>query len=255
MLLLLALVAPMEVMAVSKAGAEQIKSDEGFTPKATHLRLQSGAKEKVKTIGYGYNIDAAADPLQDLMDIGLEEEEAKQVLAGKKEIDKDQGDLLFNISLQRAEDAAQRVIPGYHKLDPELQDVFVNMSYQLGPTGLKEFRRMRTNLVKGDFKGVAREILDSDFARNDATKRAERLAKKVISVGSKITKESNKNKEVNRPPPSLERRVNDQLKEKSVSRLAKAMGKQSVVSRLAEAINKNKTTTNEDSDKNGTNTP
>lgn len=221
-----------QVTAMSKTGADQLKLDEGFTPRATRLKLQDGSTEKVRTIGYGYNINAAADPIADFMALGLDQAAAQQVLDGKADITKEQGEALFRISLQRATEDAQRVIPRFEELEPDMQDVFVNMAYQLGGKGLRGFKSMRSNLVKGDYRGVAKEILNSRFARDQATSRAQRLAKKVLSVD----KQRQKQQPARAEAPSPEKYYKAEIHNDRVSRLVRALVYRDQVNRLATAL-------------------
>lgn len=217
-------------MSTSK-GIAQLKKDEGFTPKASHLKLQNGKDEKIRTIGYGYNINAAADPRADLVASGVPEDVVDDVLAGKMAITEDQGNVLFNISVDRAISAADRVIPNFAELDPELRDVFINMAYQLGATGLKDFKKMRANLAVGDYKGVAREIVNSKFAKRQATGRAARLASQVITVGKRIEKEN--------PPPKqvkAEEILKQNIVDKQSRRVAAVLSPDSKARRVAQVL-------------------
>lgn len=163
-------------------GYRQLKQDEGFTPRATFLATQGGLRESVRTIGYGYNIDAAEDPVTDLILSGVWEKDVDRVLSGSLPITKEQADNLFLLSVLRAFDSANRVVDGFMDLDRGVQDVLVNMAFQVGATGLSRFKRMLEALKEEDYDRVALEILQSRLAEEQASNRAERLAMQVRGV-------------------------------------------------------------------------
>ena len=71
-------------------------------------------------------------------------------------------------------------IPVVSSLDPVRRDVIFNMAFNLGLSGLLGFRRMLARLNEHDYKGVAREMLDSKWARQVGP-RATRLAQMMES--------------------------------------------------------------------------
>lgn len=192
---------------------ETLKRDEGFINKATHVTTRSGEKEKNRTIGYGYNIDAHLNPSNDLIEAGVSEEDVEGVLRGEKEIDETTAVRLLHLSTVRAQQDAQRVVPRYDKLPPEVQEVVTNMAYQMGPTGLLGFKKFREALYQGDYEKAAKEILDSKFARKDAPERAKRHAKVLSglakSQGEAVT------------PPSQQERLKSAKEELLMQRVMK----------------------------------
>lgn len=220
----------------SNSGYEQIKEDEGFSPKASHHTLQSGEKEKVKTIGYGYNINAADDPEGDLLASGVPESDIKDVLEGKKAITKEQADVLFDRSVRRAAQGAAKAIDNFDSLDKPVQDVLINMSYQMGADNLREFGNMRKALVAGDFKAAAKHLLDSEYARKDATNRANRLAKQLSSYADKAPPPKKAPK-----PPTAEEYVKNSERAKREERLSLALKNKQKNDRLVQALTAKKT--------------
>lgn len=75
-----------------------------------------------------------------------------------------------------AREAAMRIVPSFNELCEERQFVLINMAFQLGPTGLKGFKKMLLALENKNFMVVAEEMLDSKWHRKDSPKRAKRLA-------------------------------------------------------------------------------
>lgn len=157
-----------------------LKKDEGLSLKAYHMKTQTGGREKNLTIGYGYNIDAATDPVKDMLTAGVDEDEVDAVLKGQAELTEEQAEVLLNISAQRAATDAERVIPRFNSLPDPVKKVMVEMSYQLGAKGLRDFKQMRGAIARGDYKEAARQIMNSDMARKDSTTRAKRHAQALI---------------------------------------------------------------------------
>ena len=56
------------------------------------------------------------------------------------------------------------------------------MSYQLGKTGLSNFKQMRKAVENEDWPTMREEMLDSVWAREQTPTRANRLAKQVSGV-------------------------------------------------------------------------
>lgn len=167
--------------------------DEGFIPTAKQIKTQAGGKEKNYTLGYGYNIQAAADPRKDLAYAGIPEGDIDDVLKGKKSITEAQGKVLLNVSAKRAEKEAARVVVNYDKLPDPIKGVMVEMAYQLGAKGLKDFKNMRAALVRGDYEGAAKELLNSELARNQSSSRAKAQAKRIMDYAKSEENTQKKN--------------------------------------------------------------
>lgn len=121
----------------------QLKRHEG-------LRLKPYRCTKGKlTIGYGRNLD----------DVGITDAEAEQ--------------LLLN-DVAKVLDQLQRV-PTFCELDEARQAIIANMCFQLGYSGLMQFRNMWAALQEHDYQRAADEMLDSRWARQTPN-RANELA-------------------------------------------------------------------------------
>lgn len=59
------------------------------------------------------------------------------------------------------------------------QRALVNMAFQLGTSGLANFKRMVTAIFQGDWEQAAVEALDSKWARDDTPARAARVAARL----------------------------------------------------------------------------
>ena len=170
----------------TNSGYEWIKKEEGFAPVAKKLKTQSGLTERVRTVGYGYNIDAQDNPIQDMMNAGINSGDAEKILAGKRAISKEEAGRLYNLSVSRAANQTADIIPNLADQPGPIKDVLVAMTYQMGRDGLKGFRKMRAALAVNDYKGMAKEILDSKFARENSTSRAKRTAKRVLDYADSL---------------------------------------------------------------------
>ena len=84
--------------------------------------------------------------------------------------------------IEVARKAAMRIVPSFGELCEERQFVLINMAFQLGPTGLKGFRKMLLAIENKAYSVAASEMLDSKWHRTDSPKRAERLAK-IMKTG------------------------------------------------------------------------
>ncbi|GEK09159.1 glycoside hydrolase family protein [Pseudoalteromonas sp. SCSIO 43201] len=126
---------------------EQIKKHEGFRQ---FPYLCTAGK---LTIGYGRNLD----------DSGINEDEAESLLAS---------------DVENAKAAVSRRINTQHCNEARIA-VLVNMAFNLGVTGLLNFRRMLQAVEKGDFETAALEMLDSRWAKQVPI-RAQELAQQMI---------------------------------------------------------------------------
>lgn len=118
--------------------------DEGY--RSTVYRCSAGRA----TIGFGRNID----------DVGVTEEEARHLL------DND---------IARVEHQLDRSYPWWIKCPETVRRGLLNMTFNLGINRLGEFKKMLACLQAGDYRGAAREALDSKWAEQVGD-RAKRIA-------------------------------------------------------------------------------
>ena len=117
--------------------------------------------EGYKTIGVGHKIKDIPKKL------------ALKLL---ENITPEQSKILFDHDFQDAMEAANRVFRDvWFALGPVRRGVLVMMVYQLGPTGVSEFRKMHQALRGQDYKKAGEEMKDSQWGRNHKT-RVNRLA-------------------------------------------------------------------------------
>lgn len=128
---------------------DQLRRDEGvrrFPYADAHGKI---------TIGVGRN----------LTDVGVSDAEIDDMLAN--DISNVNSQLMLNLPL-------------YSKLDTVRAMVLCNMAFNMGFHGLLEFRRALACMEKQDWEGAAKEILDSQWAKQVGD-RAERLAKQLTT--------------------------------------------------------------------------
>ena len=88
-------------------------------------------------------------------------------------------DLLFEGDLREAIEGAERVVPGFQGLTDRRQEAFVNMVYQMGASGVANFKKAMARVREEDWEGARREILDSEYGRKHP-RRAQRVAQVVF---------------------------------------------------------------------------
>ena len=69
----------------------------------------------------------------------------------------------------------------FDRFPAEVQEILVNMIFNLGPTGLKRFKKMNTHLYNKNWKLAAVEGRDSRWY-NQVTNRAERLMTRLENI-------------------------------------------------------------------------
>ncbi len=114
----------------------QIKQDEGFRNLA--YVCPAGAL----TIGYGRNIDTGG--------AGITEEE---------------GQVLLSNDITACDDDLRKVFPNWDTLSVRVRATLVNLRFQLGPARFRAFRKMVAAIQNGDLVEAAKELRDSNLAR------------------------------------------------------------------------------------------
>lgn len=120
-----------------------LEKDEGFQQ---YPYILNG----VLHIGYGFNLD----------EVGLYPEEADFILTNR--IEKADTELLRNTLC-------------YPMLSDNRRAILINLCFNMGISGLMEFRKFFTALENKDWSGASRELLDSKAAQQNPA-RMERLA-------------------------------------------------------------------------------
>ena len=110
--------------------------------------------------------------------------ERKRFQVGVK-ITQEEADELFDIDINRAAAGADELIMkniGSHDDLPKIiHEVLVEMVFQLGKTGVKQFRNMWASLKEKDFVSAAAHMKDSRW-RKQTPKRCESLSELVANA-------------------------------------------------------------------------
>lgn len=69
-----------------------------------------------------------------------------------------------------------RALPWWRDLSDTRQRVLVNMAYQMGTMGVLGFQNFLGDARSGQHKNAAKEMLDSQWAREDSPARAHRMS-------------------------------------------------------------------------------
>ena len=123
------------------------------------------------TIGVGRNLDT--NPLTP--------KERKKIGDVNKGITTDEAIYLLKNDIMRCQDELINNISWFYQLDDERQYALLDMCFNMGISRLLKFKKMLNAMFIGDFKGAAKECLNSKYAR-DVKKRAERIAR-LIQTG------------------------------------------------------------------------
>ncbi len=85
---------------------------------------------------------------------------------------------LLRNDIKRVERECRQNIGFWRNLDDERQYALLDMAFNLGIKGLLQFKKMLSEMAIGNYRGAAKECLNSKYAR-DVGKRAERIAKTI----------------------------------------------------------------------------
>ena len=124
-----------------------------------------------KTIGIGRNLET--NPLT------AREKEKVGDISGKITLE----NILYLLKndVRRCKKELIDNISWFYQLDDERQYALLDMCFNMGIKKLLGFKRMLNAMLIGDFRGAAKECLNSKYAR-DVGKRAERIAR-LIETG------------------------------------------------------------------------
>jgi len=118
------------------------------------------------SIGIGRNL--ITNPITD--------EETRVIGDWQHGITKNAAFYLLRRDIVNADKQCRKIIKCYNSLDDERQYALLDMCFNLGISKLLKFTKMIQALEIGDYRGAAKECLNSKYAR-DVGKRAERIAK------------------------------------------------------------------------------
>lgn len=98
-----------------------------------------------------------------------------------KGISKAVSDLMFIEDMQEVLADLPRLVSDFESLPEPVRYVLADMRFQLGPGGIRQFRKMLKAVNAGDWPEMIREMKDSDWYRQ-TTGRAEDLIQMVMTV-------------------------------------------------------------------------
>lgn len=123
---------------------DTVKRHEGYRSKA--YKCTAGKW----TIGFGRNIE----------DVGITRDEAERLLIA---------------DLTKAKRAAAGLLTNWYALDGPRQEALINMTFNLGPAGVRKFKKMLAAIEAQDWPEAAAQALDSKWARQ-VKSRAQEIA-------------------------------------------------------------------------------
>lgn len=126
---------------------------------------------KIPTIGVGFNL-TRKDADTKLKKVGANPAKIK---AGKASLTQEQINALLFSDLVEAKKQVQLIVPNFGSLPANIQGVLVEMAFNLGKTGLSEFKNFLGKIKNKKFKAASAEMLRSEWAKQ-VGERAETLA-------------------------------------------------------------------------------
>jgi lysozyme len=131
-----------------------------------------------RTIGIGFNMDS--DVAKRTWEQAAIDRSFEDVYEGKDALDDAEVNRLAEVSQDIAAQDVLDIFPKAYELSPNRQSVLLNLSYQLGKKGLSSFKKLKRAVDTGKWAIAAREILDSDLAKQTPD-RARRLARMILA--------------------------------------------------------------------------
>jgi lysozyme len=143
---------------------EILKRHEGFAARAYY------GPERVKTIGYGYNMDLnplhlTIFELDRISNKGISVETAENLLI----------DLVYKIKF-----ALDKEVPWWSKIDQPRKDAIMDIVYGLGINKLTELKVILDLIQHGDYEKASKEILNAKWT-NRFIDRAEEISKIILN--------------------------------------------------------------------------
>jgi lysozyme len=130
--------------------------------------------EGVRTIGQGFNLEAPGHRAM------LKE----MRINPRRGLTEGESDRLFRRKVEESLAACGRLFPDLGDLPMPVQLALVDMAYNLGATGLSQFRKLRAAIEERNWERAAGELLKSRW-RHQVGWRAERLAGMIRECSGK----------------------------------------------------------------------
>lgn len=125
--------------------------------------------EGKRTIGIGRNLEAK--PFT---------EAERLVIKNPEHITKQEAYLLLENDIKETINLLENMVRCYSKLDDERQYALIDMGFQMGVSGVCQFKKMLAAMDAGDFEKATQECLNSVYAKQ-TPERADRIARLIRS--------------------------------------------------------------------------
>ncbi len=133
----------------------RVKQHEGIKP--TKYIDSKG----IPTVGVGFNLKRS-DADQKLKAVGANPTKVKQ---GKQTLNNSQIETLLVGDLKSSKEAANRLVGSLSQHPSGVQGVLVEMTFNLGATGLAEFKNFLTAVKSKKYSAAAKEMLKSNWSK------------------------------------------------------------------------------------------
>ena len=140
---------------IIKAILSRVKQHEGVKP--TKYIDSRG----IPTVGVGFNL-RRTDADQKLKSVGANPTKVKQ---GKQALNNSQIETLLVGDLKSSKEAANRLVGSLAQHPSGVQGVLVEMAFNLGATGLAEFKNFLTAVKSKNYTAAAKEMLKSSWSK------------------------------------------------------------------------------------------
>ena len=127
------------------------------------------------TFGHGRNLEDNPLTKKEKVYLDCPDEDS---FPGHKITEIQAGVLLIN-DIKRIEDELNRRL-FFHRLNEPRQGVLINMAFNLGVSGMMNFKKMIASIMQEDFANARDEMLDSKWA-NQVPRRANELAEQMLT--------------------------------------------------------------------------
>jgi len=133
----------------------RVKKHEGVSPKKY---IDSRG---IPTVGVGFNLKRS-DADQKLKSVGANPVKVKQ---GKQSLNNNQIETLLVGDLKTSKEAANRIVGNLTQHPAGVQGVLVEMAFNLGATGLSEFKNFVNAVKSKNYTVAAKEMLNSSWSK------------------------------------------------------------------------------------------
>lgn len=155
------------------------------------IKMHEGEKDKIyldsrknQTIGIGMNLQRS-DADARLKSVGAN---PRLIRAGKEKLSSAQIQTLFKQDSETAFVVAKSLVPNFDEHPLPVQCVLIEMAFNLGKSGLSEFKLFLEHIKNKNYGLAAKEMLNSDWAKQ-VKNRANELAKRIEAYDTKNTQQ------------------------------------------------------------------